>query len=756
MRLVMPFSEISNKDVPIVGGKNASLGEMYNKLSKKGVRIPNGFATTSDAYDLFIKENNLGGVIKDILKGLDTQNIRNLQERGKKVRTAILKAKIPKALEEETLKAYRKLKGSQKNFSVAVRSSATAEDLPDASFAGQQETFLNVTTEKELLACMVKGYASLFTDRAISYRTDKGFDQFSVKLSLGVQKMVRSDLASSGVMFTIDPNTGFENVVSVDGVWGLGEYIVQGTVKPDSFFVFKPTGKVISKTVSKKEVKLVYGKEGTTEAPVKKADQEKVVISDKEAEELADYAMKIEAHYKRPMDIEWAKDGVDGKLYIVQARPETVHSRSKEIEEYTLKETGKKLVEGISVGKKIGTGKVNIIKDAGEIAKFKAGEILVTTVTNPDWEPIMKIAAGIITEKGGSTSHAAIVSRELGVPCIVGAEGAMKALKKGQQVTIDPTSSKGIVWEGALKYDVKRIALDKIPKTKTKVMFILATPDQAFSLASFQPDGVGLAREEVIIASAIRMHPLYAIKTGRSQEYIDKLAEGIAKLAASVYPNQIIVRFSDFKTNEYRNLLGGKEFEPEEENPMIGWRGASRYIDPKFKPAFMLELEAIKKVRRQMGLKNVDIMIPFCRSLDEGKSVLKIISEAGLRKELKVYVMAEIPANIILAEEFAKLFDGFSIGSNDLTQLTLGVDRDSGMLKFDERDDAVRSLIVQLLKTAKKMKRPVGICGQAPSKYPEYVDFLIKNGISSISVNPDVFLETKINVAKIEAKGRRK
>ncbi|MGC9310720.1 MAG: phosphoenolpyruvate synthase, partial [Candidatus Aenigmatarchaeota archaeon] len=589
-----------------------------------------------------------------------------------------------------------------------------------------------------------------------SYRHDKGFDQFSVKLSIGVQKMVRSDLSASGVMFTIDPNTGFDKVVSIDGVWGLGEYIVQGMVKPDSFFVFKPTGKIISRSLSKKKIKLVYGKTGTVRAAVPKPMQEKYVVSDREVEELAGYAMKIEEHYKKPMDIEWAKDGSDGKLYIVQARPETVHSRAKFIEEYELKEPGKKkLAEGISVGKKIGTGKVHIIRDVNEMVKFRAGEILVTTVTNPDWEPIMKIASGIITEKGGSTSHAAIVSRELGVPCIVGAEGAIKALRNGQQVTIDATGSTGIIWDGALKYDVKKIAVDKIPKTRTKIMFILATPDQAFSLASFQPDGVGLAREEVIIASAIQMHPLYAIKAGRAKEYTDKLAEGIAKLAASVYPNQIIVRFSDFKTNEYRNLKGGSEYEPEEENPMIGWRGASRYIDPKFKPAFLLECDAIRKVRDEMGLTNVDVMIPFCRTLEEGKGVLKILKEAKLRDKLKVYVMAEIPANIILAEEFAKLFDGFSIGSNDLTQLTLGMDRDSGMLKFDERNEAVKKLIVRLLQVAKKMKRPVGICGQAPSKFPEYADFLIKNGISSISVNPDVFLETKMNVAKIEKRAKR-
>jgi pyruvate,water dikinase len=755
MKLIKQFSELNYKDVPSVGGKNASLGEMYNKLSKKGVRIPNGFAITSDAYDLFIKENGLDKKIREILKDLDTHNIKNLQERGKRVRDIVSKSTVPEKLKVEILKAFKSL-GGGKGLSVAVRSSATAEDLPDASFAGQQESFLNVQTEKELLDSVVHGYASLFTDRAISYRADKGFDQFAVKLSLGVQKMVRSDLACSGVMFTLDQNTGFRNVVSIDGIWGLGEYIVQGTVKPDSFYVFKPTGKVIMKRPSiEKKIKLVYGKSGTKREDVPKSEQGKLILTDNEVEELGRYAMIIEEHYKTPMDIEWAKDGNDGKLYIVQARPETVHSnksKHKVIEEYQLKGSGKTILQGISVGKKINSGRVHIIKDIHEIGKFKAGEVLVSSITNPDWEPIMKIAAGIITERGGSTSHAAIVSRELGVPCIVGAEGAMKVLKDGQIVTIDTTGSSGVVYNGRIDFTVNKISLANLPKTKTRVMFILATPEKAFDLASFQPDGVGLAREENIIASHIEMHPLYAIKAGKSQEYIDKLAEGIALLAASVHPNQIIVRFSDFKTNEYANLKGGKEYEPLESNPMMGWRGASRYIDPKFKPAFLLELEAIKKVRRVMGLKNVDVMIPFCRTIDEGKKVLRIIEEAGLRKELKVYVMAEIPSNIILADQFAKIFDGFSIGSNDLTQLTLGMDRDNEGLDFDERNDAVKQSIEKLIKVAHQYKRPVGICGQAPSKYPEYAKFLLDNKIDSISVNPDVFLQTKLNVAKLEKK----
>ena len=746
-KLILFFSEISKKDVPIVGGKNASLGEMYNKLKRKGILVPNGFALTSYAYDYFIKENKLE--IKEILKNLDTHNISDLQKRGSKIRKLILRSKLPDKLEKEIIKSYKKLSKGKK-ISVAVRSSATAEDLPSASFAGQQETYLNVKGEKELLEAIVKCYASLFTDRAISYRKEQGFDQLSVKLSIGVQKMVRSDKACSGVMFTLDPNSGFRNVVCIEGSYGLGEYIVQGVVRTDSFIIFKPTGKLIGKRLGSKRIKLVYDGHKLKRVTVPEKEREKFVISDKEAELLAKYAMKIEEHYGRPMDIEWAKDGIDKKLYIVQARPETVHSGKKVIEKYYLKQKSKILLEGIAIGRKISSGKAKIIKNIKKINEFKPGEILVTSETNPDWEPIMKIASGIITERGGSTSHAAIVSRELGVPCIVGADNATKILKNQESVTIDCTSETGKVWKGILNYKIRKIEVDKLPKTKTKIMLILGTPEEAFDLAHLQPDGVGLAREENIIASWIGMHPLYAIKTGKEKEYIDKLAEGIARIAASVYPKQIIVRFSDFKTSEYRNLKGGKEFEIEEENPMIGWRGASRYVNGKFKPAFILECRAIKKVREEMGLKNVDVMVPFCRTIKEGKEVLKIIKNSGLGKDMKIYVMAEIPSNIILADKFAKLFDGFSIGSNDLTQLVLGIGRNNPILKFDERNEAVKIMIRNLIKTAHKMGKKVGFCGQAPSKYKEYVKFLLENKIDSISVNPDVFLETKLNVAKFE------
>ena len=751
MKPVLFFSEIRNKDVKLVGGKNASLGEMYSKLKDKGIRVTNGFAITSESYDYFIRENNLDKKIKAILKDLDIRNIKELREKGKRIRKLILNSKIPEKLKKEISESYKKLCMEYgREVEVAVRSSATAEDLPEASFAGAQETYLNIKGEKELLKSVVRCYSSLFTDRAISYREEKGFDQFAVKLSVGVQKMVRSDLACSGVMFTLDPNTGFRNVVCIEASYGLGEYIVKGVVNPDSFFVFKPTKRIIKKELGSKDVKLVFSKTGTKQKKVALKEKIKFSLSDKEVLELADYAMKIENHYKRPMDIEFAKDGIDKKLYILQARPETVHAKKKEIEKYILLGKSSKLLEGIAIGRKISSGRVHIIDDIKKIEEFKPKEILIAKQTNPDWEPIMKIASGIITERGGSTSHASIVSRELGIPCIVGAKDAMKKLRNGQEVTIDCTSSKGIVWKGKLNYKIKKISIEKLPKTRTKIMLILGTPEEAFDLSFLHPDGIGLARIEYIISNWIKIHPLYAIEKGKQEFYIQKLAEGISMLAASVYPNQIIVRFSDFKTNEYRNLLGGEKYEQEENNPMLGFRGASRYIDQKFKLGFLLECEAVRKVIEEMGLKNVDVMIPFCRTIKEAKEVLKILNEIGLRRKLKVYVMAEIPSNIILADEFAKLFDGFSIGSNDLTQLTLGIDRDNPTLNFDERNEGVKKLISRLIKVAHKYRKPVGICGQAPSKYPEYAKFLLENKIDSISVNPDVFLETKIRVAKLE------
>ena len=747
MKLILWFSEIRKKDANKVGGKNASLGEMYSQLKREGIPVPYGFALTAKAYDLFIKENKLDKKIRDILYDLDTRDIKNLRKKGREIRELILGSKIPKKLERNIVNAYKQLcRKYGYEIEVAVRSSATAEDLPEASFAGQQETYLNIKGEQELIKAIVKCYASLFTDRAISYREEHGFNQLSVKLSIGVQKMISSEC--SGVMFTIEPNSGFDKIITIEGSYGLGELIVQGIVKPDLFFVFKPTLAIIKKELGEKRIKLIFAKKGTKKINVEKNLRKKFVLKDEEIIKLAKYALIIEKHYKRPMDIEWAKDTND-KLYILQARPETVHSKKKEIEKYGLLEKGEKLVEGLSIGRKISTGKVHIIKDVKKIEEFKEGEILVTKQTNPDWEPVMKIASGIITEQGGNTSHAAIVSRELGVACIVGAENAIKKLNNGNIVTIDCSSSRGIVWKGKLKYKVRKIDIKRIPKTKTKVMLILGTPEQSFDLSYLQADGIGLARIEYIIGSLIKMHPLYAIERKKEKFYVEKLAEGIAMIASSVYPNQVIVRFSDFKTNEYRNLLGGKKYEPIENNPMLGWRGARRYISSEFEPAFLLECKAIEKVR-EMGLKNVDVMIPFCRTIDEAKKVLKILREIGLRRKLKVYVMAEIPSNIILANKFARLFDGFSIGSNDLTQLTLGIDRDNSRLNFDERNEAVKKLICELIKVAHKYEKKVGICGQAPSRFPEYTKFLIENKIDSISVNPDVFLETKLRVAKLE------
>ena len=1166
--LVLDFEKITKKDIALVGGKNASLGELINKTK---IPVPPGFAITSKAYKLFVEYNAIDKKIKQVLKKYNIKNLEDLKKAGKEIRNAFLKGKFPEELRVEIEKAYRQLgrKVKEDNPLVAVRSSATLEDIENASFAGQQETYLGVKGIEEVLEKTKRCFASLYTNRAISYRQDMGFSQLEVYLSVGVQYMVRSDLACSGVMFTLDPNSGFRNVVCIEASYGLGEFIVQGKVIPDTYYVFKPTLAIVSKELGEKKVKCVFkkGAKGTSSKPVEKKERERYALKDAEIRKLAEYAIAIERYYKRPMDIEWAKDGLTGNLYIVQARPETVHSAKKElvIENYVLKEKSRKMVEGLAIGRKIGVGKINVIRNVKDIGRFQKGEILVTEMTNPDWEPIMKIASGIVTEKGGitcfggdtyvltdkgffkmrnlfynfedlgvkyilaydykkkepcwkkiravtrnlrdlvrveisqtgkakvstlevtldhkfytfdkrklvkrrlkdilereegiayidkvprknkinisadlmylagiifsdgyinysnrrgyvvftqkmtkdkkalinhvntlflklfqkeakkrekvtesvlknriirgssydfvwhgkqiaktfldiynnlewillsckedacaafiagvsdgdgtgdgkriqiyvsderilkalviaslrigivprvtknrnirnlilnenldkilkytkrikirdlnkalgtrlffakqilgdvidnvnykgrikayvlknllidkrkleryvlplcndnlkeelekvleshlgmlrivlreklgkqevfnievetkdgdemehnyivftsnflpilvSNSHAAIVSRELGVPCIVGAEKATSILKTGMNATLDCTSEKGIVWEGRLKYEIKKVKVSEIPKTKTKVMLILGTPEQAFDLAFLPADGVGLAREENIIASWIKMHPLYAIEKGKEKFYVDKLAEGIGRIASAFYPKEVTVRFSDFKTNEYADLEGGRKYEPAENNPMLGWRGASRYISKEFRPAFELELKAMLRVRDDFGLKNISLLVPFCRTLEEAEAVIDILKEHGLKRRTKVYVMAEIPSNIILAEKFAKLFDGFSIGSNDLTQLTLGMDRDNEKLKFDERNEAVLKAIEHLIKIAKKKGKYVGICGQAPSEYPEYVTFLVKCGIDSISVNPDVFLRTKYMVAEVE------
>ncbi|MDP2704367.1 MAG: phosphoenolpyruvate synthase [bacterium] len=792
--LILWFKELGIEDVPLVGGKNAALGEMYRSLAKLGINVPNGFALTARAYGILLKKAGLEKEIQRILRGLDTRDILNLQKRGREVREAILAVELPEEIKEAIEKAYKKLGD---NPDVAVRSSATAEDLPDASFAGQQETFLNVKGIDDVLEKTKKCIASLFTNRAISYRVDKNFSHFDVALSVGIQNMVRSDLASSGVAFTLDTETGFEDVVTINGSYGLGEMVVQGKVTPDEFVVFKPTLRkgfkaIIERNIGRKDIKMIYAPMGTKVVPVSKKDKETFCLKEYEILTLAKWCVKIEEHFSKkrgrhqPMDIEWAKDGKTKELFIVQARPETVHSsRDKNvIREYRLKEKGKKITEGVAVGTKIATGRAKVIHNAGGIKRFQKGEILVTKITDPDWEPIMKIASAIVTDEGGRTSHAAIVSRELGIPCVVGTENATQKLKTGNMITIDCSSGEtGTVYGGQLSFTVTEHKLHKLPKTRTKIMVNIGSPDDAFKNHYLPVEGVGLGRLEFIIASHIKIHPNALLEYDRlrlktqdkgkrkiveqiekqtlgyankANYYVDELAEGMAKIAAAFYPREVIIRFSDFKTNEYRTLVGGELYEPEEENPMLGFRGASRYYDPKFKRAFGLECEAMKKAREEMGLTNITPMIPFCRTPEEGKEVIKVMAENGLDrkkdKSLKVYVMCEIPSNILRAEEFLDIFDGMSIGSNDLTQLTLGLDRDSETIAHvgNEKDPAVMKLIAETIRICKKRKKYVGICGQAPSDYPEFANFLVREGIESISLNPDTVIKTIIEIARTE------
>ena len=787
------FETLGIGDVGGVGGKNASLGEMYQHLTGQGVRIPNGFATTADAYWHFVEVTGLKDKIQKLLKGLDTSNVKDLARRGKAVRAAIAKVKMPKDLADELTRAYLALSRhyGTRAVDVAVRSSATAEDLPDASFAGQQETYLNVVGAAELVASCQRCFASLFTDRAISYRHDKKFGQLDIALSVGVQKMVRSDLAVSGVMFSLDTESGFRDAAIINGSYGLGEFIVLGEVTPDEFTVYKKKldghhQPIIGRKLGVKDKKLVYaassstpGKPNTISKTVSPADRQRFCLTDREVLQLAKWAVAIENHYKRPMDMEWAKDGRTDELFIVQARPETVMARkdSSILEEYKLNEKGRELVTGVAVGSKIGVGQVQVIRDAKDIATFKKGNILVTTMTDPDWEPVMKIAAGIVTDQGGRTCHAAIVSRELGIPCIVGTGNGSTTLKTGQAVTISCTGgSAGTVYAGTLKFTVNHLDIKHLPKTKTKIMMNVGNPDTAFEDSMIPNAGVGLAREEMIIANGIGVHPMALINfrqlkdakarrkieeittpyKSKTEFYVTRLAEGIGRIAAAFYPRDVIVRLSDFRSNEYAELLGGRQFEPaNERNPMIGWRGASRYYDPKFMPAFKLECQAIKRVRHTMGLDNVKVMIPFCRTIEEGKKVLAVMAESGLERGkdgLQVYVMCEIPSNVILAEEFCKIFDGFSIGSNDLTQLTLGLDRDSELIAHvgNERNDAVKKLISQIIAVGHAKRRKVGICGQAPSDFPDFVAFLVGENIDSISLTPDTVAATTKAVAELE------
>ena len=786
----MWFKDITIKDVPLVGGKNASLGEMYINLTKKGINVPDGFAVTAYAYRYLLNKAKIKNKIKKILSDLDTKNMGNLARKGKEVRETILNAELPRELENSIKTAYKILcKKYGTNTDVAVRSSATAEDLPDASFAGQQETFLDIKGEENLLKACKKCFASLFTNRAISYRVDKKFSHFKVALSIGVEKMVRSDLACSGVMFSIDTETGFKDAVLINSSYGLGENIVQGAVNPDQFYVFKPTLKkgfnaVLSKKLGTKKLKMIYSKSGTKNISTTEKERKNFVITNKEIMKLAEWACIIEEHYKKPMDMEWAKDGRTKKLFIVQARPETVQSMKDKniLEEYVLQGKGKVVVSGLSVGEKIGQGQANIIKNAHDIHKFKKGQVLVTDMTDPDWEPIMKIASAIVTNRGGRTCHAAIIARELGIPCIVGTNNGTAKIKNSQKITIScAEGEKGLIYNGLLKFKIIKTNLKKLKRPKTKIMMNLGNPEQAFEFSFIPNDGVGLAREEFIINEYIKIHPLALLNFNKLKDkkakkkiqemtwnyknkaefFVDKLAQGIAMLGAAFYPKDVIVRASDFKSNEYSNLIGGKEFEPSEDNPMIGWRGASRYYSKNYKKAFALECKAFKQVRDKMGLVNIKIMIPFCRTIEEGKKVLKEMEKNGLKRGkngLEVYVMCEIPSNVILADEFSKIFDGFSIGSNDLTQLTLGLDRDSELVShiYDERNEAVKNLVGTVIKKAKKNKRKIGICGQAPSDYPEFAQFLVDCGIDSISLNPDTVIKTTLAILNEEKKLKRK
>jgi pyruvate,water dikinase len=789
MKFIRLFEEIGIKDVGIVGGKNASLGEMIQRLGTKGVLIPSGFAVTADAYRHYLSTNKLDTKIRSLLAKIEKNNITTLIDVGHEIRSLIRTSPLPSDLIEEIINAYQKLESRYgKQCDVAVRSSATAEDLPEASFAGQQETFLNIRGESDLLRVCPNAYASLFTNRAISYRIDNKFDHMSVALSIGVQKMVRSDQASSGVIFTLDTESGSPDVVFITSSYGLGENIVQGTVDPDEFYVHKPTLKkgfspLLKKRLGNKLVKMVYAQDRQTSTQnIKTTRQEykNFSLTNDEILTLATQALIIEDHYTEqkgswcPMDIEWAKDGIDKKLYIVQARPETVHSLTKTtttFEEYVLTKipgiTMQALATGKSVGRKIATGQARIIPSAKQISQVKAGEILITDMTDPDWEPIMKVAAGIVTNRGGRTCHAAIISRELGIPAIVGTSNAMANIVDGQEVTIDCSSGEiGVVYKGKIPFEIKKIELSTIPKLPVKLLVNIGNPDEAFNIAKLPVNGVGLARLEFIINNSIQIHPMALVHPekitdlhdkkrideitieydNKKQFFIDRLAQEAGTIAAAFYPRPVIIRLSDFKSNEYRELIAGKIFEPSEANPMIGFRGASRYYHAQYHESFGLECLAMKKIRDDMGLTNVKLMVPFVRTLDEGQMVITEMAKFGLERGkngLEIYMMCEIPSNVLLIDKFAKIFDGFSIGSNDLTQLTLAVDRDSALIAplFDERDEAVTLMLKMAIEGAKRAGRPIGICGQAPSDYPEVAQFLIKEGIDSLSLNPDSVLK---------------
>ncbi len=786
------FEELGNGDVDEVGGKNASLGEMIGALKEADIRVPAGFATTADVYRAFVDENDLDDTIRGTLADM-RDGACSLEHAGRTIRRAIGHGTLPDTLVEAVEEAYAELSSryDTDEVDVAVRSSATAEDLPDASFAGQQETFLNVSGADDVLEAIVDCYASLFTDRAIAYREEQDFDHMDVALSVGVQKMVRSDRAGAGVMFSIDTETGFPRVVRIDAAWGLGESVVAGTVNPDSYLVFKPLlddeslRPVISKERGEKASKVVYsggGRNTTRTVDTRRSEQRAYVLSDDEVLRLARWAVAIEEHYERPMDIEWAKDGDTGDLYVVQARPETVQSQQAAgaLHTYRLREDGEVLARGLAIGDAVATGEVMRIIDPGDMDRFVEGAILVTEMTDPDWVPVMRKAAAIVTDQGGRTAHAAIVSRELGIPAVVGTGDGTDRIGDGDEVTISCSEGDdGFVYEGALDYDEETIELDDLPEVETRIMMNIASPTAAFRWWRLPVQGIGLARMEFIINNHIAVHPLALTRfdeleddearehiealtrefDDRTDYFVERLARGVARIAAAEHPDPVIVRMSDFKTNEYANLIGGAQFEPKEANPMLGFRGASRYDSDAYRDGFALECRAIRRVRDEIGLRNVTIMIPFVRTLDEADGVLEVLAGHGLergRDGLEIYVMCEVPSNVVLAEEFADRFDGFSIGSNDLTQLTLGVDRDSDVLAplFDERDEAVKRMVAQVIEAGQAKGRKVGICGQAPSDYPEFAAFLVEQGIDSISLNPDSVVEVIRRVAEVEERLR--
>jgi pyruvate,water dikinase len=783
---IKKFKEIGISDIAKVGGKNSSLGEMFSKLSSKGIPVPDGFATTAHAFEDFLTQNALHSKLDELMHQLNRNNYSNLNETGAKARELMLSGELSQKLQSSIAQAYKELCG-ENDCEVAVRSSATAEDLPQASFAGQHESYLNIKGETALLNAVKKCFASLYTDRAIKYREENGFAHQKVALSVGVQKMVRSDKASSGVIFTLEPESGFRDVIHISGVWGLGENIVQGTVTPDEFLVFKPTllwdrNAIIQKKLGDKIKTMIYGSDGVgtvvnIDTPQEK--QEMFVLSDEEVLKLAHWAMIIENHYQKPMDLEWAKDGMTNEMFIIQARPETVQSRRNPlfVKEYRLLDKGIVLLQGEAVGSKITTGVARILKSPEEADKLQAGEIIVTDTTSPDWDPILQKAAAIITNKGGRTSHASIVAREMGVPAIVGCGDATSKIEDGETITVSCSEGKtGFVYKGKLNFTVTEIDFSNITKPETtEVMLIVGDPDKAFEFSFYPNDGVGLMRIEFMITHSVQIHPMALVKFNelkdavvkqkieklthhypdKEQYFVDKLSQGIATIAAAFYPKDVIVRMSDFKTNEYANLIGGKDFEPQEENPMLGFRGASRYYNDLYREGFRLECEAIKKVREEMGLYNVKVMIPFCRTIDEGNKVIAVMKKYGLEQgynNLEIYVMAEIPSNVILAEKFAQIFDGFSIGSNDLTQLTLGIDRDSAIVSdlFSEQNEAAKEMIATMISKAKKAGRKIGLCGQAPSDLPGFAKFLVEEGIDSISFSPDALLKGIENILKAE------